>query len=200
MRRPTQNFIIDLVAFAGFVLLVATGVLLYYILPPGSGHYTTLWGMDRHEWGDIHLWIAVVFLGALTLHLILHWKWMIHMVRGRRRERAHAGRASGLGHGRTPCFVSLAVAPLLSPVEQSQPLPGRGGPAATKVHRTEGIQGSMTLQEVEQATGVPVEDLVRELGLPPDVSADERLSQLRGTYSFTLEDVRHVVGEHEPEE
>ena len=50
MKRTTQNFVIDTVAFAGFVFLTATGVLVRYVLPPGSGHHTTVWGLDRHEW------------------------------------------------------------------------------------------------------------------------------------------------------
>jgi hypothetical protein len=46
MKRVNLNFIVDVVAFAGFVLLTTTGVLMRYILPPGSGHYSTIWGMD----------------------------------------------------------------------------------------------------------------------------------------------------------
>ena len=42
MKRVNLNFIVDVVAFAGFVLLTTTGVLKRYILPPGSGHYSTI--------------------------------------------------------------------------------------------------------------------------------------------------------------
>jgi amino acid transporter len=65
MERSTLNLSIDGFAFAGFVLLTTTGVLLRYVLPPGSGHYSTIWGLDRHEWGGIHFWIAVVFFSVL---------------------------------------------------------------------------------------------------------------------------------------
>ena len=51
MNRTWVNFVIDTVAFVAFVLLTTTGVLMRYLLPPGSGHYTTIWGLDRHEWG-----------------------------------------------------------------------------------------------------------------------------------------------------
>ena len=39
MKRVKLNFIVDFVAFAGFVVLTTTGVLMRYTLPPGSGHY-----------------------------------------------------------------------------------------------------------------------------------------------------------------
>ena len=44
MKRTNLNLIIDAAGFAGFVFLTATGVLVRYVLPPGSGHHTTLWG------------------------------------------------------------------------------------------------------------------------------------------------------------
>jgi hypothetical protein len=53
MRRPSSYFIVDALAFAAFVFLAAGGVLMRYVLPPGSGHFTTVWGLDRHEWSSI---------------------------------------------------------------------------------------------------------------------------------------------------
>lgn len=55
MKRTHLNFIVDVVAFVGFVVLRTTGVLMRYILPPGSGRYSTIWGLDRHEWGGINV-------------------------------------------------------------------------------------------------------------------------------------------------
>jgi hypothetical protein len=57
IKRSTINFIIDAVGFVGFVFLTTTGVLVRYVLPPGSGRRAVLWGMNRHEWGDLHFWI-----------------------------------------------------------------------------------------------------------------------------------------------
>ena len=72
MKRANLNFLVDAVALIAFVLLAATGVLVRYVLPPGSGHFSALWGMDRHQWGQVHFWIAVVLMASLGLHLFLH--------------------------------------------------------------------------------------------------------------------------------
>lgn len=45
-----------------------------------------LWGLTRHEWGDYHYWIALGLLAVLSLHLFLHWKWIVGVVRGKRTE------------------------------------------------------------------------------------------------------------------
>ena len=81
MKRTTLNLIIDAIGFVGFVFLTATGVLVRYVLPPGSGHHTTLWGLDRHDWGGLHFWIAVGFFVVLALHLLFHWRWIVCMTK-----------------------------------------------------------------------------------------------------------------------
>ena len=86
MKRPAQNFIVDVFSFVALVLLTTTGVLMAYIIPPGTGHGLTVWGLGRHDWGSIHLWIAFAFLGLLVIHLVLHWKWIVCMVKGRARS------------------------------------------------------------------------------------------------------------------
>ena len=70
MKRTRLNFVIDAAAFAVFLFLVSTGMLLRYQLPPGSGGLhgrgvgygesqqpvLLLWGWTRHQWGEIHYW------------------------------------------------------------------------------------------------------------------------------------------------
>lgn len=116
-NKRNFNIIIDTVAYAGFVFLATTGLLMRYTLPAGSGHHTTVWGLDRHEWGALHFWIAVAFLATLTLHLIIHWNWIISVLRGRKTE--SSGLRFGLGLFGLIALLVLALTPLLSPVERT---------------------------------------------------------------------------------
>jgi hypothetical protein len=83
MSKSMVNFLVDSVMFVAIILLSATGALMRYVLPPGSGHFSQLWKMDRHQWGQIHFWIAVVLMSTVALHLLLHWNWVVCMVKGR---------------------------------------------------------------------------------------------------------------------
>ena len=38
-------------------------------------------GMDRHQWGKIHLVVAYVMLALLLLHILFHWKTLLCLVR-----------------------------------------------------------------------------------------------------------------------
>ena len=127
MKRATLNGWVDAVAFVALVLLVATGVLLDWTLPPGSGHRVTVFGLDRHQWGDLHLWIAISFCAALSVHLALHWRFAAGALRGSSRE--GSGKRLLLGLLGLAALVALLLAPLTVPVERSAGgTGGRGRP------------------------------------------------------------------------
>lgn len=88
MSRTALNYVIDLVTMLLFAAMVATGLILAYVLPPGSGGggnrgALLLWGCGRHDWGDVHFWIAVGLIAVLTLHVALHWTWVCAVTRHR---------------------------------------------------------------------------------------------------------------------
>ena len=117
MKRSKMNSLVDGLSFGAFVFLTSTGVLIRYILPPGSGRFTTLWGLDRHGWGDIHFWVALAFFACLSAHIFLHWKWIVALIKGKKRE--GSGARVALGIVGVVTVLALALAPLLVPVEQT---------------------------------------------------------------------------------
>lgn len=121
MRRPTSNLVIDAAAFAAFVLLTSTGTLMRYVLPPGSGQRTKIFGLDRHAFGEIHFWIAIVFLGILAMHLLVHRRWIATVLTGRPRE--GSGWRIALGLVGLLAVLAAALAPFLAEVETAP----RGG-------------------------------------------------------------------------
>ena len=36
----------------------------------------TLWGLGRHDYGDIHFKLALAVITLMLLHIILHWSWV----------------------------------------------------------------------------------------------------------------------------
>jgi len=194
MRKPTRNLIVDSLAFAGFLLLITTGVLMRYVLPPGSGRRVAIWGLDRHGWGDLHFWIAVAFLALLAFHLVLHWRWIVSVLRGRPRE--GSGLRVGLGLTGLAAVVALALAPLLTPVEQISAGSWDGEHAGHLGSGPETVRGELSLRELEAQTGVPAEYVLRELGLPEEVPREERLGKLRRQYGFDMALLRRIVADY----
>jgi hypothetical protein len=191
MRRANLNFVIDAVAIVAFGLLISTGFLVHYVLPAGSGHFSILWGMDRHEWGQLHFWIAIVLMASMVLHLFLHWGWIVTMVKGRSED--GSGMRVALSVLAAIAFVGLAVTPFFGKVEQTGEPPHKIRSTAPDNGEGYSINGSMTLADIERLTGIPPAAILRELGLPGNLSADEKLGRLRKEFRFEMENVREAV-------
>ena len=83
MRKVMQNIWIDLLSLLSLLGLLGSGIVMYLVLPPGSRlppgtprGGREFWGLDRHEWGDWHFYIAVAFCALILLHLVLHLPWI----------------------------------------------------------------------------------------------------------------------------
>jgi hypothetical protein len=79
MNRSKLNFIIDLLLLIVTAGVVYTGLIISFVLKPGFGcrnlHGWTLWGLRRHDYGDIHVCLSIAMIVLCGIHLGLHWKW-----------------------------------------------------------------------------------------------------------------------------
>lgn len=117
MKRADQNFLIDIFGFILFILLAATGLFLYFKLPPGS-QGAAVWGLSRHTWGDIHFGIAIGFLALMAFHLILHWNWIICMIKGRYKNMGKQKKNITLSLVVLILLFVISILPFLSSVDQ----------------------------------------------------------------------------------
>ncbi|MEW6386038.1 MAG: DUF4405 domain-containing protein [Thermodesulfobacteriota bacterium] len=82
MDKGKLNFVIDALMFLCLMGIAGLGFLMKYVLLPGrearmkyGGPVELSWlGWDRHDWGQIHLYLAFFLLGLLLLHIILDWQ------------------------------------------------------------------------------------------------------------------------------
>ena len=219
MKRSALNYLIDAAAFVAFLFLLSTGLLLRYQLPPGSGGLegrgsgrgtgeravTLLWGWTRHDWGELHFWIAVVLIAILALHLLLHWKWIVCMTRGTRSEAS--GLRFGLGLASLIALVILAIVPLVAPTSETtrgelreQLLSDGESDMHTSATDWDHLRGSMTLEEAAAEGGMSVEYLRERLGLADDVSPDARIGRSLREAGKHMSDLRRLLTEATEEE
>jgi hypothetical protein len=107
MKRFFDNLLIDLVAAALMIGMLGTGYILRFPLPPGTNKELTLWGLTRHQWGDVHFWISLGLIAVILLHLCLHWQWIAISVR-RKLSRRKVAPGSALVSG-LMTFLALAA-------------------------------------------------------------------------------------------
>lgn len=222
MRRNTSNFVVDLSTFLAALAVVATGLILEFALLPGSGGRgggpgKILWGLGRHDWGAVHFWAAVALGALFVLHVALHWSWVCGTARRlllrhpavgettRRADNVYGIALLGVLLTSLVAFVWIAWAN----VDTVQPAPA--GAMRHQDHATQKtsqqlsanarasmphLRGSMTLQEIEAATGVSTKTLKEKLNLPPTVASGERIGRLGRQYGFDMRTVRSIVEGH----
>ena len=123
MAKPKVNYALDWLAYFGFAALAGTGLLLHFKLPHGVRDATLL-GLTRHDWGDVHFWIAAGFLVVVAVHLLLHATWIRALTVGKASE-AGKRRRAGVAIAAGAVGVAIAFGVLLAPAP-APPLP-RGG-------------------------------------------------------------------------
>ncbi len=195
MNRTGWNFLVDLLSLIAFFILISTGLLIRYVLPAGTGHSLALWGLSRHEWGDVHFWLALFIVAVMVLHIYLHWRWVVSTVRGK------AGSRSGLRVGLILALMLLlsfiVVLPYFVPLEQTGQRGGEHGDhdraAAADKESEFHIAGSMTLEAICEQTGLDAGVLLDSLGLPGETPLDEQLGRLSRYYGFEMETARETV-------
>ncbi len=104
MRKDSINTAVNAVSFVVFSILLSTGMVLAFRLPPGSGHgrrggngAAEIFGLGRHDWGDVHRNLAIFFVLLVAAHLYLHWPWLVETFWGRTRTASRSKRSITVG-------------------------------------------------------------------------------------------------------
>ncbi|MBN2084775.1 MAG: DUF4405 domain-containing protein [Anaerolineales bacterium] len=83
MNKSVLNYFLDIVIGLAFLLAGATGIAFLFL---GSGGYqggrnaefsTSLLGLERGTWSDLHDLSGLVMIAGIAIHLILHWRWIV---------------------------------------------------------------------------------------------------------------------------
>jgi len=212
MTKPNWNYLVDVVMFALMGAMIFIGVMMAFFLASGPVTDETtkyVWGLHRHQWGDIHMILSFVFTALFVIHIWLHWGWIKGATRKLLRSPAtlililllpalvilvawsvcekDSAAYAGFGRRAGARLRSAEVPPLSSP-----PMANDVAVKKDQPKRVE-INGRMTLSDVEKATGIKAEKIAGELGLPKDAPLDQNLGRMRRVYNFQIEQVRDLI-------
>ena len=81
MTRSKLNLITDGLMLLCMAAIAGIALLIKFVLVPGYQRWEIygrnvellFWGLDRHRWGTVHLYIGLIFIALLVFHIVLHW-------------------------------------------------------------------------------------------------------------------------------
>jgi len=225
LNKTKINITIDILMFLDLMAITGIGFLMRYVLLPGylrkdvygSGAELYFWGLDRHEWGEVHLITGYVLLVLLVLHIVFHWNQVLAFFR--KLIPGRVARAAvyiiivvlTLLLGVAPLFVKPEVvrgneshdhhAEHHSPdaVHHSEKVPEgyvQNGPKAVERNQNHSksidVNGKMTIKEVSVLYAVPVNDMLQYLDIPAS-EVNERLGRLKKKYGFEMHEFSEFV-------
>jgi hypothetical protein len=99
MSKKNLNYALDTIIGLAFVLSAVTGIAFLLM---GSGGYqggrnsafaTSLWGISRTMWSDLHTLTSIVMIVGIIVHVVLHWNWIVCTTKGLFKPRAQRAAA-----------------------------------------------------------------------------------------------------------
>lgn len=78
MKKAHWYAIVDALMVVVMLTVLFIGVLLGFFIGRGAGPQAEkyLWGLHRHDWGDLHLIFSLTLVALVILHFILHMGWI----------------------------------------------------------------------------------------------------------------------------
>ena len=92
ISKAKVNLIIDAIIGIAFLVEAVSGFVLAIVLPHGgyqggrNGIYGQTFVISRDAWLSLHDWFAIIMTLGVLVHLVLHWRWIVCMVRKLWRE------------------------------------------------------------------------------------------------------------------
>jgi len=233
--KPTQrskiNFIIDVLMFIVMMAIGGIGLLIKFILVPGSKIWQIygenldllLWGLDRHQWGSIHLILGYILLGLLVLHIVFHWKQigvMFKCIIAKKSFRIvltiififlsllfflfafiveidKVPLKRGEGRRRLEHVHPHEYERSSTTIEPKMSISPEIGQSEekSKTHSESSFQvnGKMTLESIATIYKVPADSIKKILDIPLSISDYENLGRLRKRYGFHMSDIERYI-------
>jgi hypothetical protein len=109
VSKAKLNFVIDAMILIAFLVAAVSGVVLMAM--PHAGYQggrnpsygATVLSLARGEWSDLHVWSSLGMIAGIVVHLALHWKWILCMVK----RFLSIGRGPALAGGTQVCPVAV---------------------------------------------------------------------------------------------
>jgi hypothetical protein len=77
--KPKWNLALDALIAVAFLVTGVSGLVFFFDLA-GHGNAAEVWLLSRDAWRSLHDWFGLAMIAGVGVHLLVHWKWIAHVV------------------------------------------------------------------------------------------------------------------------
>ncbi|MBN1990499.1 MAG: DUF4405 domain-containing protein [Bacteroidales bacterium] len=232
LKKLKVNIIIDLALLVLLALMAGIGFLIKQVLVSGAKQnliygtniHLEFLGLDRHQWGSIHLIVSIVFIVLIAVHVLLHWDVILCILnkmipnKWKRYSLIAAIALTSTTFFCGPFFVSAQMdnhknyyrnriehTTNYDTVENSTYLINKTRNNTQNSNSTHIKQsssearfetnGKQTIEELSALHSIPADYICKQLQIPLS-SKDQRLGRLRKKYGFTMTEVSSAIASY----
>jgi hypothetical protein len=94
--KPKWNLLLNSVIALAFIVTALTGLVFFFGLAgagfQGGRAASQSWLLARDAWRSLHDWFGLAMIAGVTVHVIVHWKWIVAAVKRNVLGAFHPGR------------------------------------------------------------------------------------------------------------
>lgn len=79
MKRNKINYWINLLMLLAFLVTSISGIIIWLRIE--YFYCQNIIGLTKFQLREIHLWGSLLLLILVSLHLLIHWDWMVRMTK-----------------------------------------------------------------------------------------------------------------------
>jgi hypothetical protein len=181
MKLSDWRYLVDALLFICLVGMVFIGILLGLVIaegPVSSEGSKYFLGLHRHQWGDIHAYLSIVFVILMIVHIVFSWKWVTTKTRQIFKRQAAPAL---IAIGALP-FAVLLLFWLWTPKDADLFRSyGIGGEESQRRQRVQPYETPPSLEEQDRPDIMPAGQKASRESAPPDqaVRQDDPLNAIK---------------------
>jgi Na+-driven multidrug efflux pump len=79
LKKNTLKYFVNAALFVDISSMAVLGFLLAFVIPRGRARAFSeyFFGLHRHQWTDIHLFLSLFLVPLLFFHILFNWTWVV---------------------------------------------------------------------------------------------------------------------------
>ena len=88
MKKGIIKYFVDVSMYIVLSSIAILGLLMEFVISSGQSANKYFLGIHRHDWGELHFFLGLLFLVLLSVHIYFNWPFILQSTRNQFGEKS----------------------------------------------------------------------------------------------------------------